>query len=87
MRYCRAECPDYDMKDNKFMKIEEEHGAQCSTPEELFAAIPKVTPMDRGVFLREIPDKDGYYNFDQAMFQGLGEPMKWKNFFAALAKQ
>ena len=85
VRYCRAECPDYDMKDIKFMTFEEQFGQRDMSPQELCDALPGFQPMNRGVFLQEIPTNPGHYHFDRNMFEDLGPMMEWHDIFHALA--
>ena len=77
VRYCRAECPDYDMKD-QFYFLD-------MSPQELCDAFPGCKPMNRGVFLQKIPTNPGHYHFDRNMFEDLGPMMKWHDIFHALA--
>ena len=85
VRYCRAEFPDYTLKEIKLMQIEKQFGQTDMSPQEFYDAIPEVQPMDRGAFLQEIPTNPGHYHFDQNMFEGLGAIMKWYNLLACIA--
>ena len=53
------------MKDVKWMQIQRQYEA-CSTPQELYEALPQIQPLDRGTFLT--PVSDGVYKFRGDMF-------------------
>ena len=84
VRHCRAECPDDDYKDVKFMAIEEQFGQRDMSPQDLFDAIPEVQPTNRGGFLRKIPTNPGHYRIDQSNFKGLGPMWQWDKLLALI---
>ena len=56
--------------DGKWMKIEEMMADKCSTPEELYAAIPKPIPLEAGQSIKEVtvgrgkkPVAGGHFQF------------------------
>ena len=67
--YCKAELPPPDIQDAKNMMIQRTF-KHCSTPSELLAAIPVISPLDRSEFLRATED-EAVFKFDDEMYQGL----------------
>ena len=72
--YALADIPPFDFKDVKTMTIQQRFG-HIKTPQELYATIPKATPLDKGLFLA--PTKiDGVFRFDVTMFRSIAK-FKW----------
>ena len=72
--YNLAEHPPFELKDVKTMAIQERF-KDMKTPQELYQALPKATPLDRGVFLKPT-EKDGVYRFDVPLFRTI-EKFEW----------
>ena len=76
--YNLAEHPPFELKDVKTMAIQERF-KNLKTPQELYQALPKATPLDRGVFLKPT-EKEGVYRFNVPMFRTI-EKFEWDQLF------
>ena len=77
--YALAEHPPFNLKDLKAMAIQERF-QNLKTPQELYEALPKAKPLDRGVFLKPVAEKEGFYKFDVPMFKSIPE-FQWDQLF------
>ena len=76
--YCKADLPPHAIQDAKLMKIEEDF-KEYSTPEALLAALPRVSPLDRKVFLVDTAVV-GHYKIDETMLSGVAK-LEWNQLY------
>ena len=77
--YALAEHPPFNLKDLKAMAIQEQF-QNLKTPQELYKALPKAKPLDRGTFLKPVAEMEGFYKFDVPMFKSIPE-FQWNQLF------
>ena len=71
--YCKADLPPEDMKDLKAMCVQSKL-RHANTPQELLAALPTLSPQDRGTFFTET--KPGVFTFTTEVCDSLPK-MEW----------
>ena len=75
-RYMRAPIPPQHLQDAKFMAVQERFKAalaSMTTAQQLYDAVPRARPLDRGAFLTHREDLDGVYKYNKALFDSLPE--------------
>ena len=77
--YCLAEFPPDSLKDAKSMMIERQY-RQCSTPQDLLAALPRISPSDKGAVMTPMPNRDGHYKIDPDAFATIPK-LEWFQLF------
>ena len=75
--YAKAAFPTKDIGDLKSMAVEKYmkvKGADVSTPEKLYAALPRVVPMDRETMFRPYQKGEGYDRKDdmEGVYKAIG---------------
>ena len=81
--YCWAEFPPQGILDLKFLSVEEmakKLGIKMQTPEDLYANIPKVSPLAVGQGLEEVEGRTGSYKFTGMNLEDL-PTLTWEQLF------
>ena len=76
--YALADHPPFDLKYVKTMAIQERF-KEMKTPQELYAALPKATPLDQGVFLAPTANP-GVFRFDVPLFRSIAK-FEWDQLY------